>query len=61
MKPGMRVAAIEEKSRQPKYLQNGQEVRLFEFSVPTPEDLTLPPKVLEMFKPANSNRPAPRS
>jgi hypothetical protein len=61
MKPGMRVAAIEEKSRQPKYLQNGQELRLYEFGVPTPEDVALPPKVLQMFRPVGVNRPAPRN
>lgn len=61
MKPGVRVAAIEEKSRQPKYLQNGPELRLYEFGSPTSEDLTLPPKVLEMFKNSRPNRPAPKN
>ena len=45
LKPGIQVAAIDEKTRLPKFLQLGVEIHQYEFSTPSKQDLQIPPKV----------------
>ena len=45
LKPGIQVAAINEKTRLPKFLQLGVEIHQYEFSTPSKQDLQIPPKV----------------
>lgn len=45
LQPGIQAAAILESSRAPKYLQNGTEIRTYEFSTPTPEETKVPKKL----------------
>lgn len=45
LKPGLQVAAIDEKTRLPKFLQLGVEIHQYEFSTPSKQDLQIPPKV----------------
>jgi hypothetical protein len=45
LKPGIQVAAINEKTRLPKFLQLGTEIHQYEFSTPSKQDLQIPPKV----------------
>ena len=56
LKPGIRVAAIEETTKTPRYLQLGENIQIYTFSKPQQTKLDLPPKIANMLaKPA----PAP--
>ena len=48
LKPGIRVAAIEETSKTPRYLQVGQNIQMYTFSKPQQTKLELPPKIAEL-------------
>jgi hypothetical protein len=53
LKPGIRVAAIEETSKIPRYLQIGENIQIYAFSKPQQTKLELPPKVTALVaKPA---------
>ena len=53
LKPGIRVAAIEETSKIPRYLQMGENIQIYAFSKPQQTKLELPPKVTALVaKPA---------
>jgi hypothetical protein len=45
LQPGIQAAAILESSRAPKYLQNGTEIRAYEFSTPAPEETKVPKRL----------------
>jgi hypothetical protein len=53
LKPGIRVAAIEEVTKTPRYLQMGEDIRIYAFSKPQQTKLDLPPKITALVaKPA---------
>jgi hypothetical protein len=53
LKPGIRVAAIEETTKTPRYLQVGENIQIYTFSKPQQAKLELPPKIANMVaKPA---------
>ena len=53
LKPGIRVAAIEETSKTPRYLQLGENIQIYTFSKPQQTKLDLPPKIANIVaKPA---------
>ena len=53
LKPGIRVAAIEETTKTPRYLQMGENIQIYAFSKPQQTKLELPPKIANMVaKPA---------
>ena len=53
LKPGIRVAAIEETSKTPRYLQMGENIQIYAFSKPQQTKLDLPPKISSLLaKPA---------
>lgn len=53
LKPGIRVAAIEETTKTPRYLQLGEHIQIYTFSKPQQTKLELPPKIANMVaKPA---------
>jgi hypothetical protein len=53
LKPGIRVAAIEETTKTPRYLQLGENIQIYTFSKPQQTKLELPPKIANMVaKPA---------
>jgi hypothetical protein len=53
LKPGIRVAAIEEISKNPRYLQMGENIQIYAFSKPEQTKLELPPKITSLVaKPA---------
>jgi hypothetical protein len=53
LKPGIRVAAIEETSKTPRYLQMGENIQIYAFSKPEQTKLELPPKIASLVaKPA---------
>jgi len=53
LKPGIRVAAIEETTKSPRYLQMGENIQIYTFSKPQQAKLELPPKITNLVaKPA---------
>jgi hypothetical protein len=53
LKPGIRVAAIEEVTKTPRYLQLGENIHMYAFSKPQQAKLELPPKIATLVaKPA---------
>jgi hypothetical protein len=48
LKPGIRVAAIEETNKTPRYLQVGENIQMYTFSKPQQTKLELPPKIAEL-------------
>jgi hypothetical protein len=53
LKPGIRVAAIEETTKTPRYLQVGEDIQIYTFSKPQQTKLDLPPKIANIVaKPA---------
>ena len=53
LKPGIRVAAIEETTKTPRYLQMGENIQIYTFSKPQQAKLELPPKITNLVaKPA---------
>ncbi len=49
LQPGIRVVAVDEATRLPKYLQLGDEIRQYTFSVPTQAKLEIPAKVRQLI------------
>lgn len=59
LQPGIRVAAVEESTRLPKYLQDGLDISIYTFRTPEKSALEIPPKVkklLDEMKPAAAPR-----
>jgi hypothetical protein len=53
LKPGIRVAAIEEATKTPRYLQVGEDIQIYAFSKPQQTKLDLPAKITALVaKPA---------
>lgn len=50
LKPGIMVAAVNEKTRLPKYLQRGSDISQYEFSTPDAAALQLPQKIQQAIK-----------
>lgn len=50
LKPGIMVAAINEKTRLPKYFQRGSDISQYEFNTPDPASLQPPQKIQQAIK-----------
>jgi len=50
LQPGIRVAAVDEGTRLPKYLQQGADISIYTFRTPEQTKLDIPPKIKNLVE-----------